>query len=146
MLPTSANNKRSRARNRDAVDLKRHHYRNRAMSEICVDAKIRPHNSFPLHQAGRSITTWEIFMKAMGPARSCETMAFQERSSFFTIRTSESSQASDSASGLPGQHWRNLWQETSFERLTPRLRRRRTAKRYGQRVFYSSQARGRTIP
>jgi hypothetical protein len=36
------------------------------------------------------------------------------------------------------------WQETSFERLTPHLRRRHTARRYGQRVLCSSQAQGRT--
>src|SRR5580704_2629098 len=38
-----------------------------------------------------------------------------------------------------------LWQETSFERRTPRLHRRRTAKRYGRLVWCSSRARGRTI-
>ena len=92
------------------------------------------------------MTIWGIVMKVMGSERTYETIAFQERSGLITIRAYELSQALDSAFGLTNQHWRNLWQETSFERPTPHHRHRRTAKRYGQQVSYLYQERGRTIP
>ena len=69
------------------------------MSEICVDAENRPHESLPSHRAGAFNHNPRKSYEDYGPARSCERMAIQERSGLFTIRASESSQASDGASG-----------------------------------------------